>query len=327
MVPPAGAVAPPGFPADPAAPVYAGTPVMAETAPEPPRRRRSRGATVAIWLLSIALLLVLAGGAWLTYQYLEAQELISDQQEELEDQREIIDEKESFGAAMAALMTTTEKFDSALTATIVPWSSYERLAERGWAVRRDADKLAALTEKANAEAAELDAVWTAAQQEASTNASGTTYEAVIDSLGGGFVRSVIDRPDCGAEEEGVLGCVYGEDPYLVHFDADGNAQPYMTDEIRTGIAYHEFAHVLQFTNPEATETALEAFDDDWETMADCFALTYLPGWSLDHRVWTSDYEYWDVTVGYGVTCSEPQRQVVRDWYSQLGVELQSVGGE
>ena len=302
-------------------------PVAAESATEPPRRRRSRGATVAIWLLSVALLLALAGGAWLTYQYLQAQELISDQEEEIEDQRELIDEKESFGAAMAALMTTTEKFDTALTGTLVPWSTYEHLAERGWTQRWDADKLASLTEKVNAESAELEAVWTAAQQEAGSNASGTTYEAVIDQLGGGFVRTVLDDPQCGAADEWILGCVFGNDPYLVHFDAAENTEPYMTDEIRTGIAYHEFAHVLQFTNPDATEVALEAFGGDWEVMADCFALTYLPGWSLDHQVWTSDIEYWDVSIGYGVVCSEPQRQAVRDWYTQLGVELQPVGGD
>jgi hypothetical protein len=56
-------------------------------------------------------------------------------------------------------------------------------------------------------------------------------------------------------------------------------------------------------------------------MADCFALTYLDGWTLDHRVYVSDYEYWDVSIGYGYTCDESQRQVIRDWYAQLGPQL------
>ena len=51
----------------------------------------------------------------------------------------------------------------------------------------------------------------------------------------------------------------------------------MNDWLRTGLAYHEYAHVLQFNNPEQTETAVESFGGDWETMADCYALTFLPG--------------------------------------------------
>ena len=98
----------------------------------------------------------------------------------------------------------------------------------------------------------------------------------------------------------------------------------MTDWLRTGIAYHEFAHVLQFTNPGPTDTALESFDGDTETMADCFALTYLDGWTLDHTIWINRYRYWEVSIGYGYTCNETQRQVVRDWYGQLGFQSRPI---
>jgi hypothetical protein len=297
------------------------------------RSRRSRGAKSAVWLLSAALLLLLAAGAWLTLQYLAAQDQISEQEnklqqqeDEIEEQRELIEEKESFGAAMAALMMTTQKFDGVLTASVVPWGSYERLAERAWAHRWDVEKLAADTGQVEFETEQLEQAWAEAHIEVGSNASGTTFEAVIDSLGGGFVRSVLDNDSCDGDDS-ALGCVYENDPFLVHFDADEHTQPFMTDEIRTGIAYHEFAHVLQFTNPEATEVAVVSFGGDWEVMADCFALTYLPGWALDHVVWTSSYEYWEVSIGYGVACSEPQRQAVRDWYGQLGVQPQTVGAE
>lgn len=76
--------------------------------------------------------------------------------------------------------------------------------------------------------------------------------------------------------------------------------------------------MLQFTNPELTEEAVEAFGGDHETMADCFALTYLAGWTLDHRVYVTRYSWWDVNIGYGYTCNDSQKQVVRDWYTQLG---------
>lgn len=207
----------------------------------------------------------------------------------------------------------------------MPWRTYDQLAERAWINRWDATRMSALTGRVGQVTAELESVWTSAQQEVSSNASGTTYEAVIDRLGGGFVRTVLDDQQCGTAHEGILGCVWESDPYLVHFSAAENTQPYMTDHIRTGIAYHEFAHVLQFTNPTPTDAALPAFDGDYETMADCFALTFLDGWTLDHQVWTSDYEYWDVSVGYGHVCSEPQRQAIRDWHAQLGVKPQVVG--
>ncbi len=288
--------------------------------------RRSGGARVAVWVLSAALVLLLAGGTWLTLQYLAAQDQIVEQKNEIEKQRELIEKKESFGAAMGALMTTTAKFDGVLTASVVPWGTYEGLVERAWTYRWDAERLADATDQVEFETQQLEQTWAAAQLEVGSNASATAYEAAIDSLGGGFVRSVLDNESCGGEES-VLGCVYDNDPFVVHFDAAENTQPFMTDEIRTGIAYHEFAHVLQFTNPEASEVAVAAFGGDWEVMADCFALTYLPGWALDHVVWTSSYEYWDVSIGYGVTCSEPQRQTVRDWYGQLGVQPQTLGTE
>ena len=63
---------------------------------------------------------------------------------------------------------------------------------------------------------------------------------------------------------------------------------------------------------------LEAFGGDSETMADCFALTYLDGWTLDHEIWVSPTQYWDVSIGYGYTCNETQKQAVRDWYASSG---------
>jgi hypothetical protein len=59
-------------------------------------------------------------------------------------------------------------------------------------------------------------------------------------------------------------------------------------------------------------------------MADCFALTYLDGWTLDHKVYVSSFEYWQVSIGYGYTCDDGQRQVIRDWYEQLGFHSQPI---
>ena len=81
--------------------------------------------------------------------------------------------------------------------------------------------------------------------------------------------------------------------------------------------------MLQFTNFDETEKAVEAFVPDataaapeYEIMADCFALTYLDGWAVEQTVWVSEYEYWELT-GYGYTCTAAQKQTVRDWYAAI----------
>jgi len=40
----------------------------------------------------------------------------------------------------------------------------------------------------------------------------------------------------------------------------------------------------------------------------------------DHRIWVNSWQYWDVSIGYGYTCTAKQKQVVRDWYNELGVQ-------
>jgi hypothetical protein len=163
----------------------------------------------------------------------------------------------------------------------------------------------------------------AAGTEAATNVSGSTYEAVTDRLGGGFIASVIGDTGSICEAD-AFACVSWDDPYTEHFDAASGSAPYMSDWLRTGVAYHEFAHALQLTNPEPTATALASFGEDIETMADCFALTYLDGWALDHRIWLNRYQYWDISIGYGHTCDDAQRQAIRDWYGQLGFAVRPI---
>jgi len=235
----------------------------------------------------------------------------------IEEQENLIDQKETFSAAMHELAATAGEFDGVLYASIVPESRLQSLATRGWEHRRDSFALNQDTADVLRTTDELTVVLAAARDQAATNTSGTTYEGILDSLGSGFVSVVVDDADTLCEDD-VLACVVSNDPYTVHFDDADSKKPYMTDWLRTGIAYHEFAHVLQLSNPEATATALEAFAGDNEQMADCYALTYLDGWTLDHTIWTSNVEYWEVSIGYGYACSTEQKQVVRDWYEQLG---------
>ena len=301
---------------EPPPPLEAPAPLAAEDSSTtlPPKRRRSgrAGWIVAVSLLSVALLAV---SGYLAYALMRFQDAV-DHIEELD---EIIDTKESFSAAMSDLVATTTAFDGLKVGDLVSDSRIESLAARGWAERREPRLVEFAIEAVEAENAKLTAILDAAEAEKTSNASGSSMETIIDELGAGFVTTAVDDADALCESD-VLGCVMGDDPYTVHFDAADTSLPYMTEWLWAGIAYHEFAHVLQMTNFEETEAALEAYGGDSESMADCFALTYLDGWELDHRIWVSSYEYWDVSIGYGYTCDEAQRQVVRDWYEQVGYQ-------
>jgi hypothetical protein len=242
---------------------------------------------------------------------------------QIKQQQDLIDKKETFGAAMQALAAKAGEFDGVLFGSLVPQGKLDSLASRAWDHRWNGPALDHDTEAVRTTTDQLETVLAAARDQAAGNASGTTYEAVIDQLGSGYVGILIDDADTLCESD-VLGCVISDDPYTVHFDAADVGLPYMTDFLRTGIAYHEFAHVLQMTNPEPTRTALDAFGGDEETMADCYALTFLDGWTLDHRIWVSSYEYWDVSIGYGYTCDSTQQQVIRDWVEATGYESRPI---
>ena len=286
-------------------------PVSDEPTPSTPRRRRRVGWIVAVTLLGLAL--IAAGGA-LAFTLIK----LSEAQQLIDHQRELIDEKETFASAAQELMSTAAQFDGVPYDSLVKASRYAGLIERAWQSRWDAGKVAEVTASIRRATGELTDLLTAAENEASSNATGTIFESLTDQLGAGFVKTSLDTADTACASD-VWGCVAGEEPFTIHYDAaDTGGQPYMNDWLRTGLAYHEYAHVLQFANPGPTTVAEKAFGGDWETMADCYALTVLPGWTLDHTIWVSDYEYWEVSVGYGYTCDESQRQVIRDWVDDLG---------
>ena len=304
-------------------------PLPAASASPAPRRRR--GLTILVLVLVVVLAGASAAGTWLYVQLTEARGQIDqrnmridEQDEQIEEQRQQLDKKESFGAAMAGLQETVAPLAGLPFAQLVPWSDYELLAARAWSQRRDLEAMDGIIGDVETAAAEMAQRADVARSQASTNSSGSAWEATLDQLGSGWVATSIGDVAVSCDGD-VLACVNGADPYVVHIDAASGADETMTDWIRTGVAYHEFAHVLQFLNPDATTTALAAFGDDWETMADCYSLTALPGWSLDHEVWIDDDQYWEVSVGYGYTCDESQRQVIRDWTSQLGLPLRTIG--
>lgn len=299
--------------------VAPGAPPFAEAPPT----RRPVGLIVTVVMLSAVLAAAIGAFVWYFLQLQDANATIRDQQHELDQQRELIEKKETFGAAMERLLDEVAGYEGVPFATLVPWDRYELLVSQAWARRWNPAGLAESIVAVEKARDELVAQREAAELQAESNASGSAYEATFDSLGFGYVTWAMEDADTFCEAD-VVACVSSDDPLVVHVDAADDALPHNTDWLRTGTAYHEIAHVLQFTNPEATETAVAAFDGDVETMADCFALTFLDGWSLDHTIWINSYQYWEVSVGYGYTCTDAQRQVVRDWYAQLGVRMRQL---
>ncbi|PZQ91676.1 MAG: hypothetical protein DI534_01525 [Leifsonia xyli] len=296
------------------------TPTSSEAAPElppAPRRRRPRRWIITVVLLCIGLAGAIGTTVWLFLELENANATIRERNKEIKEQKDLIDRKEVFGAAMNKLLDEADGLQGVPIASLVPWDQYQRLVSQAWEGRWNAAALELSIQGVEDARQQLVTQRETAAAAAATNASGSVYETTLDRLGSGYVTWQLDDADTLCEDD-VLACVTSDDPLVVHVDAPDDALPYMTDWIRTGLAYHEFAHVLQFTNPEPTESALTSFGEDAETMADCYALSYLDGWTLDHRVWVSSYEYWDVSVGYGYTCDAAQRQVVRDWVGQLG---------
>lgn len=294
------------------------------SAPEPiaPVRRR-RWPVVVISILGVLLLGAGAVAGWLYAQLDDASDRIVEQNQELEQQRELIEKKEVFGAAMTRLHEGVVPLEGLPFTALADWERYQSIATSGWFHRWDADALDADIARAEREAEQLESLHAAAAEEAATNASGTAWEATLDQLGRGYVTTSIEHGDtpCGAE---ALACVSSNEPRVVRVAGGQDSAESMTDWLRTGVAYHEFAHTLQNLNPEAGEAAAQAFGGDYETMADCYSLTFLDGWTLDHEVWTSDTTYWEVSLGYGYTCDEGQRQVIRDWSAQLPVVIRPI---
>jgi hypothetical protein len=291
-------------------------------APAQPKRRV--GVIVAISVLSFAVLAIAAGLIAVLLQLDRALSVIDEQRQELEEQRDLIDQKETFSQAAQELMTTAAQLDGLPFATLVNTDYLRTLIERGWTHRWIPNVLEQDIADVRDETADLAALISAAADQRASNASGTFFENITDRLGSGYVSTSLDTVQASCEAD-AWGCVNGMKPFVIHYDqANTQSAPYMNDFLRTGLAYHEYAHVLQFTNPDQTQDALKAFDGDVETMADCYALTFLDGWKLDHTIWTSAYQYWEVSLGYGYTCNSSQRQMIRDWVASLGYQHEPI---
>lgn len=292
-----------------------------------PARRRPRRSTLVLGAALVAVLMATGAGAlWAAGalddargEIREQQQRLEQQQREIDRQREVIERKEEFGLALGAVEGAVAPLIGLPFASLVPWDRIDAVVDGAWSHRWSADALALDTDSLRDLADDLTAQRANAEVEAATNATGTAWEATLDQLGSGWVstRFMDVSTECGDD---AMACVWQVQPFVVRVGDRTRSDPTLTDWIRTGVAYHEFAHVLQFTNPGPTQAALDGFGGDVETMADCYALTELDGWSLHHEVPIDEVSLWEVSVGYGVTCDDAQRARIREWVSSVGVQ-------
>jgi len=297
--------------------------------PAEKKTSKRRGFIITIVLLALAFLAAVVLFVLTFIRLEQATEVIEQRDRKITEQVELIDEKQNFGLAMDNLMSVVAEYEGVHVGGLVDLDRYEVWAQQAWKDRWVVLEVRGDIASVNDTAAVLGEALAAAKVNASTNSTGTTMESVTDSLGKGFANSAFDDADalCGQD---VAGCVTSDDPYTAHYDAQSDKEPYVNKWLRTGLAYHEYAHVLQFTNPEATAETVKDFTanatadaDEFEIMADCFALTYLDGWEVDQTVWVSAYEYWEIT-GYGYTCNATQEQSIRDWYDAIAFEPRTI---
>lgn len=264
---------------------------------------------------------------WLVIMVVQTRDAVQRQQQQIQQQddqiselNDLLDEKQQFGAAMGDFLDTARALDGAPMAALVPMDEAQGLAHAAWTSRRVGSAVASHTTRVRELTESVRAAQLAADLERASNTTGTVSEQLLDEIGSGYARLDLGGADdlCRAD---VVGCVSSDDPYVVHLDPQNLSHPSMDDWSRRFVTYHEFAHVLQFTNPVATEAVQAAFEGDVEFMADCYALRQLDAWSLSRRVWETSSTYWESELGYGRVCDTAQRQVIDDWLSQIGVRL------
>lgn len=192
-----------------------------------------------------------------------------------------------------------------------------RIAE-GAANRSDAERFAeeALQMRAALEQRIADA---AARR---GNASGTVSEALVDEAGNGYIDIAWDAATaCSASEDAestTAGCT-SLDPLGVRILPEGELFGDWGVRITT---LHELAHLYQNADLEerwdqdrSASMALEdqgLFEGSGEKMADCYALAYTGGWTLENEQGSS---------GYGYVCDEAERRAICEWAALIGAPM------
>ena len=295
---------------------------VADAAVSTPRSRRAP--LVFAVVLGVLLLGALAIGGWLYLLLDEAHgqirnqhEQLDEQDQQLEEQKEIIDQKETFSAAMVRLQDTMQGVDGLPFATLAEDDRFQELATRGWIHRWHVNAVKTDTKAAEEIIAKLDEVVIGCagrsrneqhRHRLGSNPRPARSRVRIDGDGSG--RDLLRRPGDGLR-------TFRRPVRRSRRRAQRRrAAELRLDPHRSGLPRVRARAAVHQPHPDRRDPPRVRRRS--RRMADCYALTMLDGWTLDHRVWVNAYEYWEVSVGYGYTCNDSERQAIRDWNAQLG---------
>lgn len=222
-----------------------------------------------------------------------------------------LDHKETFGQLSLSYVKKLESFNGLPVKDQINKhvTRYNNLVQEAYQYREDSYMMENIIGDAQNELNGLEKLRVKYENERNSNATGTVYENGTDVLSGGVATVVWysnGANKCG-ESEGsdAAACVWSSNPNVVYVNTDqfnrlgSEAGTGFRDYYYNGVVWHEFAHVIQFTNNETTSNYLGYFDNDKEKMADCYANAF---YSLDFS-----------SYAYNLGCNNDQLTKVQEW--------------
>jgi hypothetical protein len=212
------------------------------------------------------------------------------------------------GNPVAPLVTRTAEFERLEKSMAAPGITDERAAQLAQSAQTAREELEQRI--ADAEARR-------------TNASGSVTEGIVDEAGAGFIDIAWDAATACATSQNAdegrftAGCV-SEDPLAVHLAPEDQLPGDMGMRV---VVLHELTHLYQRADSDAhpggVSRATQLVDQGYfqgssESMADCYALTYLDQWTLTFE---------NRTMGYGYVCGEEERGLIRQWAAEVNAPL------
>lgn len=180
--------------------------------------------------------------------------------------KEKVDVKDTFNSVAHTLFEELHYFDGKPYKELFPTGRYNEIIQSAYEFRNDPAMVKLYTEDMQEQLDEVLAM-KATWEERKGNSSGTSYETTLDTLSGGYSDMVLFRAesDNKCAPANSSGCVWGRAPNVVNLNLDQKdlAMQWYGGEFAewwfNGIAYHEFAHVLQYSNQAVLKNHVGVF--------------------------------------------------------------------
>lgn len=294
---------------------------------KPPKKAGKGSGWKVTGILFLVLTLVAAGVlVWFGMKIAELENEVdnleqnrTELEQHIDELDEIIDNKETFGALTRDLFEELKLIEGMQIVEKIPVDTYEHLIQYAYEDRRDTLFMQYHIEDMEWELQSIQEMTASFAAEQASNATGFVGETYLDRVSKGYASSSLYRSSADPSMcNGPAGaCVYGNNHTVVHFNMDSYddmkrwyGQNRANGWVQT-VAYHEFAHVMQYANRDITKKYEQYFEgaryngkalDPWEWMADCYAANYVS------RAWED---------GYGNACSASQLQQAKRWENEV----------